>query len=162
MGSVTVPDPAATLILLRPGKPGFEVLMVERNSRGFFGGIVVFPGGAVDEIDRDDSMGPELWARRAAVRELAEEAGILLTRDGAVAGPGLKDRDFYDWIEENAVDTAVDSLLLVSRWVTPERVPRRFDTRFYLAWSDAMPDVRIDTDELVGHSWVTPRAALDR
>jgi 8-oxo-dGTP pyrophosphatase MutT (NUDIX family) len=159
---VIVPDPAATVMLLRPAAGGFEVLMVERNARGFFGSIVVFPGGAVDAIDRVGEGGDERAARRAAVRELAEEAGILLTSAGAVAGPVVRDEAYYRWVETNAVEMAVDSLVLVSRWVTPEGAPRRFDTRFYMASSEDVPEVRIDSEELVGHSWVSPDTALER
>jgi 8-oxo-dGTP pyrophosphatase MutT (NUDIX family) len=146
-------------MLLRPGADGFEVLMVERNSRGFFGSIVVFPGGSVDASDRVDGD-EEMSARRAAIRELAEEAGILLTEAGAVSSPQLRGREFHDWLDSDDNGPAVDSLVLVSRWVTPEPAPRRFDTRFYLAFAASMPSVRLDAAELVGHRWVTPADAL--
>jgi hypothetical protein len=45
--------------------------------------------------------------------------------------------------------------------VTPEGAPTRFDTRFYLAGVVDTPEIRLDTDELVGHMWVGPSAALD-
>lgn len=158
------PDPAATVILLRPAAGDFEVLVVERNDRGFFGGIVVFPGGAVGSVDRRGSLteDDDRVARRAAIRELAEEAGILLTRDGVVQAPGAKEADYYRWLAENGVETVPESLVLVSRWVTPELAPRRFDTRFYIVSSQSTPEVRIDTEELVGHSWVSPQRALER
>lgn len=155
------PDPAATVMLLRPTADGFEVLMVERSRKGFFADLVVFPGGSVDEADKHRAEDEEQSARHAAIRELAEEAGILLTREGAVSAPQLKEHEFYRWLDENSVATIPESLVLVSRWVTPEFAPRRFDTRFYLARSDFVPEVRIDTDELVGHSWVRPLQALE-
>jgi 8-oxo-dGTP pyrophosphatase MutT (NUDIX family) len=159
MPQVTSPDPAATVMLLRPNTAGFEVLMVERSSRGFFGSIVVFPGGSVDASDQleDDDEGS---ARRAAIRELAEEVGILLIEGGAVSSPPLRGRQFHDWLGDEGHGPAVDSLVLVSRWVTPEPAPRRFDTRFYLAGAASTPAVRLDTNELVGHRWVTPADAL--
>lgn len=156
------PDPAATVILLRPVADHFEILMVERSRSGFFADLVVFPGGGVDEIDRHRGGDDEQSARHAAIRELAEEAGILLTREGAVEAPRVKDHDFYRWLDENSVVTTPESLVLISRWVTPELAPRRFDTRFFLAWSDEVPEVRIDTEELVGYSWVSPIRALER
>jgi 8-oxo-dGTP pyrophosphatase MutT (NUDIX family) len=70
-GEVTTPRQAATLVLLRDGSEGPEVLLVRRNpQQSFMGGAWVFPGGALHEGDLDLSA--------AAVRELSEEAGIEL------------------------------------------------------------------------------------
>ena len=71
------PVQAATVVLLRDGDEGLETLMLKRNSKIAFGGMWVFPGGRVDDGDADpqapsDELGT---ARRAAVREAAEEAG---------------------------------------------------------------------------------------
>jgi len=140
------------------------VLMVHRNSRGFFGGIVVFPGGRVDEGDtvrggRGDEESAHRWA---ALREFAEEAGILITVDGPVSAPGLRDAAFYEWLDDQPLIPGVDRLVLVSRWVTPEYAPRRFDTRFYVVACLDPPEVAIDGDELVSHEWVVPEVALER
>lgn len=157
------PDPAATVLLLRPAVAGFEVLMVHRNSRGFFGSFVVFPGGRVEDIDVPEGLAhdDDLSHRRAAIRELAEEAGIYIARGGAVAAPDVRGRALYEWMKGQE-QPDLDSLVLVSRWVTPEPAPRRFDARFYLARCDQAPEVSIDSDELIGHSWVTPGCALSR
>ena len=70
-GEVATPRQAATLVLLRDGSDGPEVLLVRRNPRqSFMGGAWVFPGGALHEDDLDLAA--------AAVRELAEEAAIQL------------------------------------------------------------------------------------
>src|ERR1039458_4923271 len=75
IGSETVPRPAATVILLRGGADAIEVLLVQRNPQSrFMAGAWVFPGGAVD---RSEGSGDEAL-RAAALRELAEEAGIWL------------------------------------------------------------------------------------
>jgi len=155
------PVPAATVILLRPASP-FEVLLVERNGRGMFGDIVVFPGGRVDDIDVGSRPGLEDDGahRRAAIRELAEETGILLTPDGVMPVPDVKGLAFYDWL--GGRETGDARLVLVSRWVTPEYSPRRYDTRFYLASCTDPPPVRIDSHELVGHVWQSPHDALER
>src|SRR5690348_10949659 len=92
-GPVSVPRPAASVILLRGGAERLELLLVQRNPEArFMGGAWVFPGGAVDpgEGDGDGSL------RLAAVREVAEEAGIEL------GGP--------------------DVLVPFSRWITPALV----------------------------------------
>ena len=108
--------------------------MVRRPPRGFFGGVWVFPGGTLDSGDhgdRDASL--DAAFRRAAVRELDEEVGIVL---------------------------APEALTFVSRWVTPDIFPRRYDTRFYLAHISPPPQLTLATDELEEASFVKPAAAL--
>ena len=83
---VLPPIPSATVILLRDGADGVEVLMLKKNSKITFGGMWVFPGGKIDDDDRDDHGGEEdeqlgRAARRAAAREAEEEAGIRLAGD---------------------------------------------------------------------------------
>lgn len=136
--------------------------MVERNSRGVFGSMFVFPGGRVDDCDVPEglSVTDDRSHRLAGIRELAEEAGILLTERGAIAAPSLKGSDLYGWADDNGHRFAGADLTLVSRWVTPEASPRRFDTRFYLTACEETPDVVIDGEELIGHRWLRPAEAL--
>lgn len=138
--------------------------MVHRNSRGFFGDIVVFPGGKVETVDvpRGLTRFDDLAHRNAAVREFAEETGILLTSSGPLSAPGVRDGEYDSWLAARGVTSAVDDLVLVSRWVTPETAPRRFDTRFYVIACERAPEVTIDSDELIDHEWVTPALALAR
>src|SRR5579859_4821173 len=79
-------DPAATVVVGRDGPGGPEVLMLRRNSKLVFGGMWVFPGGRVDPGDADPANpGDEMAAaRRAAVRETQEEAGLHLDADALV------------------------------------------------------------------------------
>ncbi|MFM7068880.1 MAG: NUDIX domain-containing protein, partial [Actinomycetes bacterium] len=77
--------PAATVVLLRDGTDGPEVLMLQRSKDlKFAGGMWVFPGGRIDADDFDvpddavDDGAREAAARRAAVREAAEEAGLAV------------------------------------------------------------------------------------
>jgi 8-oxo-dGTP pyrophosphatase MutT (NUDIX family) len=137
------PRAAATLILLRHGSRhgagGLEALMVRRNPAArFMPGAWVFPGGAVSDEDRAGATGeedPDEAAHRLCVRrELAEEAGIELGAEVA--------------------------LWPCSRWITPEAVPVRFDTRFYLAFAPAHPTPEPDGSEVVAASWIEPSAAL--
>jgi recombination protein RecT len=165
------PRPAATLLLIRPGKIGLEVLMVERPARGFFGGLWVFPGGGVDAID--DSADARLavdvpedcddfpW-RAAALRETLEEVGLALTDSplpGPLLGPG---GDIYLRLSQRGIRLDGRRLRLLSQWVTPTGAPTRFDARFYLARVAGDPDLVLQQDEIVSHAWVTPRSALER
>lgn len=123
--------PASTLVLVR-GADVPEVLLLLRHGRhGFMPNIWVFPGGRVEPDDGEDDPG----ARRAALRETREEAGIEL---------------------------GDAPLMCFSRWVTPLGERRRFDTRFYVtrvaADAAAVPDQGEVTDAL----WVRPADALAR
>ena len=131
LGPVTIPRPAATVIVLRGGQQALEVLLVKRTpSARFMGGAWVFPGGAVD---RSEGSGDSAL-RAAGLRELEEEAGIRLS--------------------------SPEELIPFSRWITPPEVKIRFDTWFYLAPlpRDAAP--RVDGREVVDARWYTPSEAL--
>src|SRR3970282_1287741 len=95
---MTVPKvaarPAATVMLIRDADGGLEVLMVRRRARGFFGGLTVFPGGAVDPGDSSELTASGVVGRprdaayrAAALRELAEETGLALTPVGVSPAP---------------------------------------------------------------------------
>jgi 8-oxo-dGTP pyrophosphatase MutT (NUDIX family) len=131
-GEETVPRQAASIILLRGGGDTLELLLVKRTPKArFMGGVWVFPGGAVDagEGDGDDAH------RRAAVRELDEEAAV----------GGVRPED----------------LVKFSQWITPAEVVIRFDTHFFLAPTPAGAEPRVDGEECVDLGWFTPRGALD-
>jgi 8-oxo-dGTP pyrophosphatase MutT (NUDIX family) len=141
-----VPRPAATVILLRRSgrhrERGLEVLMLRRGSDArFMPNVWVFPGGAVDDADHvaaralDLEVEPEELAHRVCgARELGEEASIPLE------APALR-----PW----------------SRWITPEVVPIRFDTRFYVALAPAHCRPEPDRTEVDEARWLTPAGALD-
>src|SRR5437660_9490167 len=104
VGAPASPRLAATVILLRGEDSSLEVVLVRRNPAArFMGGAWVFPGGAVHAEDGEGDAA----LRRAALRELEEEAGI----EGL--GP--------------------DELVPFARWITPAAVEIRFDTWFFLA-----------------------------
>jgi 8-oxo-dGTP pyrophosphatase MutT (NUDIX family) len=128
--------PAATVILLRDGAAGLETLMVRRSAGLQFGGMWVFPGGRIDPDDYPvGGSGDELAAaRRAAVREAAEEAGLV--------------------VEEAR-------LVPFSHWTPPALTPKRFSTWFFVA---AAPkgSVTVDGAEIHDHAWVLPTEALRR
>lgn len=130
------PLPAATVIPIRDDRDGLEALMLRKNSKVAFGGMWVFPGGRIDPEDRDlDRPDDELaTARRAAVREAREEAGL---------------------------EISADVLLTYSHWTPPAITPRRFLTWFFLAPAPA-GEVVIDNGEIHEHQWMRPADALER
>jgi 8-oxo-dGTP pyrophosphatase MutT (NUDIX family) len=130
-GGATVPRLAATVIVLRGGDLGLEVLLAQRTPEArFMGGAWVFPGGAVGDQDGDGETG----LRAAAARELREEAGI------EIADPG--------------------ELVVFSRWITPAAVKIRFDTLFFLATLPEGAEPVVDGEEMVDARWYSPAAAL--
>lgn len=131
------PTPAATVVPLRDGPAGMEVLLLRRNSRGAFGGMWVFPGGKIDPADlpAHPAAGDEIAAARtAAVREAQEEAGIRLDPE---------------------------SLVVLSFWLPPPEAPRRFATWFFLAPLGHGREVVVDLGEIHEHRWLTPQAAME-
>jgi 8-oxo-dGTP pyrophosphatase MutT (NUDIX family) len=126
---------AATVVLLRDASPGLEVLMIERPDRGSFAGAWVFPGGKLEAVDR---IGPqeseEDVARRAGVRETAEEIGV-------------------------AVDPG--SLVTLSCWDPPPGLALRIRTWFFVAAAtEAEP--ALSPEEVVAAEWMRPAEALAR
>ena len=194
-GAAVRPLPAATVVLLRASATGPEVLLTRRpSSMAFAADMQVFPGGRVDAADADPALaarsavdgadaaialGGDLDARDAlavyiaAVRELFEEAGVLLgeARDGGGSIPTRSvslarsalvggDATFAQVADELDLRLRTDLLTPLSRWVTPPVMPRRFDARFFAA--ELPPDARVsfEGDEVAGHAWLTPGAAL--
>lgn len=119
---------------MRDGARGLEVLLLERSpGKDGKAGPSVFPGGRVEPADEGSGGVDDAALRRAAVREAREEAGLEL---------------------------APEQLLPISRWITPDLAPRRFDTWFYLTSSAADAAVRVDGGEIARFRWLAPREAL--
>ncbi len=135
-GTLVEAKPAASVVVLRDAPHGCEALLVLRNPQlSFHGGSWVFPGGRIDAEDYtragqgDDVVSA---ARMAAIREAKEEA---------------------------AVDIVHGELVLYSRWITPEGLPKRFDTWFFLAPTSS-EQVQVDGGEIFDHRWIRPQDAL--
>jgi len=131
-----IAHPAATVVLLRDGAGGCEVLLVRRNAKlAFHGGAWVFPGGRIDPEDYLASQPDDVVAaaRQAVVREAREEAGVTVERG---------------------------RLHLLSRWITPEVLPKRFDTWFFAAPVAAEVAVEVDGGEIHEHRWLRVGQAL--
>ncbi len=131
-----------------------------------------------------DSGGLAFWV--AALRECFEEAGVLVAHVAAGEGaaePALLDttdpvvaarfagyRDgvnagttrLLDVCRAEGLALAADSVYYVSRWVTPELAPRRYDTRFFVTAAPAGQVARHDDTETIATIWVRPTDALDR
>ena len=187
--------PAATVVLLRPGRTGLEVLLTRRpSSMAFAPDMHVFPGGRVDAADaapalvRRSILSPTdaaealggdiepaaaLAAFVAAIRELFEEAGVLLadggredaavpTRVASAARSALVggDAGFASIAAELDLRLRTDLLVPLSRWVTPRTLARRFDARFFAAALPAGARVSFEGDEVAGHRWLSPAGGL--
>lgn len=184
------PRLAATVVLLRSARAGLEVLLTRRpSSMAFAPDMHVFPGGRVDAGDADlaliarsvvtpadaatglgGDLPPDLAiaAYIAAVREVFEESGVLLA-DGGVTRAVSQARSalvggeatFASIVRDLDLTLRTDRLVPLSRWVTPPILPRRFDARFFAAELPAGARVSFEGDEVAGHAWMTPVAALD-
>ena len=195
------PKLASTVILAREKDPaGFEVFLLRRHQKSIFmAGNYVYPGGTVDRADDSEELnahckessgegmgglrcaGVDLLSHRvAAIRELFEEAGVLLAykQDGALFRPSndAERRKFSAYRDKlNAGEItllnlakqenlflAPDQLQYYAHWITPEaNFVVRFDTRFFIArhpsGQEASPDLKETTDGI----WIAPRPALD-
>jgi glyoxylase-like metal-dependent hydrolase (beta-lactamase superfamily II)/8-oxo-dGTP pyrophosphatase MutT (NUDIX family) len=173
------PRPAATVLLLRDGAEGLEVLMTRRSPTASFApGAYVFPGGGIDAAD---AQAHDIAARRptqadlhltqaiAAIRESFEELGLLLARhrDGRPADAAdiaALDRraPFAAQCRERGLVLAADQVFVLAHWITDRDLPRRFDVPFLVA---RMPDGQTpvaDEAEQFEPAWVRPAEALER
>jgi 8-oxo-dGTP pyrophosphatase MutT (NUDIX family) len=179
--------PAATVVILRDGTDGIEVFMVVRHHAiDFASGALVFPGGKVDAEDSDAAWG-ELSAEApaapdrsffvAAGRETFEEAGLVLARRRGMHA--ILDADaahrlveahrarliegetgFADNLRSEGLVLAADLMVPFAHWITPERVPKRFDTHFFLVAAPMAQLGAHDGGEAVEGLWIAPRLAL--
>ena len=166
--------PAATLIVVRDRRGSApELLMVERaEGMAFAAGALVFPGGRIDDADRDLAAAVGLDAAAvAAVRETIEETavpvGLSPTPDVELSAQIQRrlaaDAPFTRLLDE--LDLKVDAAALTpfARWVPKFHAVRRFDTLFYLAQSPAGDwTPRIIEGECASAEWVSAAEVLER
>ncbi|MCB1692208.1 MAG: NUDIX hydrolase, partial [Pseudomonadales bacterium] len=127
--------PAATVVLLRDGQDGTEVLMLHRTSKVHFGGMWVFPGGRIDPDDYPPDEDLYIAARNAAARETMEETGMAVTPDEFVC---------------------------FAHWTPPASTPRRYATWFFATALAEEQDVNVDGHEIQDHQWIHPGEMLRR
>ena len=177
---------------------GFEVFMVRRVSASeFMPDVYVFPGGSVSADDREAELtegicqpvtpspaDPEgrtamgSGTRAGAIRELFEEAGILLAeRDGKMMAFNDENsahfRQYRQAFQQRKgslvqmaraehLTLATGQLGYFAHWITPEGLPKRFDTHFFLAVAPNGQQAAYDRLETSEGIWITPAEALAR
>lgn len=161
--------PAASVLVVRDAP--FEVLMLQRHERRSFAPSAwVFPGGIAEpsdhEIARAQADGSVLAAMRVTgVRETFEESGVWLgtplegieeSRRRLLAGT----LPFRTILESSAVEW--ERLVPASRWITPEGLPKRFDTWFFVAAVPRSVVATAEDSESVDVAWLAPSEALRR
>ena len=189
--------PAATVLLLRDGRDGVEVYMQKRPAEmSFAASAHIFPGGSMDERDGSDEAlglvvdvdlgvvagrmglaGDEAGLRRCcalhvcAVRELAEETGVVLARrrdggaldarDAADLSRRLREgADFVTAVAQAGLRLAIDELTYVAHFVTPVDLPRRYDTHFFVASAPAEQEAAVMGGEASGGGWYSSASVL--
>jgi len=191
-----------TLIMLREqGATGFEVFLLKRHEQNIFmGGNFVYPGGRLDKGDNDEeilalsrdisedqarnilgethveSVSLAYWI--AGIRELFEEAGILLAYSNngqllSIDNDDMRQRftfhrqalqkdekTFLQILKEEGVTLALDKCFYYAHWITPEARNVRFDTRFFVARNVPGQEASPDAKETTEGVWLTPAEAL--
>lgn len=168
---------ATIAVLLREGPSGPEVYWVHRGrSLAFFAGFRAFPGGSVDAADRQVPVAgrapEEAVLLACAVRELFEEAGVLLLRGGRALGEPERGQwrarliqgqaTLAELLQATGAGLDVDRLVPAGRWLTPPYIPVRFDARMYLVDLRPGEEAEVWPGELASGEWVCPAEALAR
>ena len=179
----------ASTVLVYRQTPNPELFMVKRHGRSaFMANAMVFPGGRVDAadageewipyIDEDHGCASGRGRQIAAIRELFEEAGILLaTREGhelahdSEYGHTLFERDrkrlnsgtmsFLECVRTHRLVLNTKALHPFTRWITPEFETRRFDAHFFTTELPAQQIPFHDQKETTSGQWLSPSTALD-
>ncbi|MCJ7705566.1 MAG: hypothetical protein MUO28_08520 [Desulfobacterales bacterium] len=201
--TAVIPKKAATVILLRDKIPeGFEVFLLKRHEKSsFMGGNFVYPGGRVDledgsletcalckgvTLEEAHRMFRELLSPEeslahwiAGIRELFEEAGVLVVYDQEGNFLNLKnmaDRarfsnyrsllqkgelNICQIVQEERLLFALNQLHYYAHWITPEARPERFDTRFFIARHPEGQEATYDRKETIEGVWLSPQKALE-
>jgi 8-oxo-dGTP pyrophosphatase MutT (NUDIX family) len=151
---------AASVIAVRDGERGPEVLVLERSAGSpFLPGYVAFPGGATDDGDRRHALrwfGMADEAPRAcAVRELVEEVGLALTGSGL--GPAGND----PLASIDAAPPRTGQLPRIAHWIAPEHVPVRFDAQYFAVKAPLGLQPEPDGHEAARAWWARPSDLLE-
>lgn len=178
------PRNAATLVIVDGNAGNYRILMGKRNQNlKFMPGALVFPGGSVDRSDGSvpaaDDMNPVTEDRivaglrgkptrraaralgMAAVRELAEESGLIIGKEA----PVTMDHPGWEDFARAGLVPSLAGLSLLARAITPPGPPRRFDTWFFVTHSSSIrhqPASGFDpSGELENLQWIRPEDAIN-
>ena len=159
---------AATVVIVRDGDDGLEVLMVLRHRKlKFGGGSWVFPGGRVDEADysRADNHEPPavLSEVPAAYSDVAETTHLDV--NSAVADVDASPEKFAaarraavrETLEETGLAVGIDDMVCFSHWIPPPIAPKRFATWFFVVAAPEDQEVVVDGGEITDHVWTKPQ-----
>jgi 8-oxo-dGTP pyrophosphatase MutT (NUDIX family) len=174
-----IPRDSSTVILVKSDNKGARVLLIRRHTDlAFAGGTWVFPGGKLEVSDTSARAHRQLGLGDAAeiagqivcaCRETFEETGIVLAQrpNGASCDSTLADslqpfragvsRDpgsFASLLTDHDLKIDATRLLFWSRWITPSLMPKRFDTRFFVAEMPTGQTVRCDSAEATEFLWL--------
>jgi len=191
------PRASSAVMIVRDSPAGLEVFMVRRVVQSeFMPDVYVFPGGSVqpDDLAVEQEAGlcravaagvadPNgrttlgVGARAAAIRELFEEAGVLLAYQGEevlAVNEGIlaqftayrqafheRRGSLVEMARTMGLVLATDRLHYFAHWVTPEGMPRRFDTHFFVTAAPREQEAAHDRLETSDGRWIAPAEALD-
>ncbi|MBS0560203.1 MAG: NUDIX hydrolase [Proteobacteria bacterium] len=138
------PRHAASLVIVRPGASGPEVLMGMRGAKHrFMPNRLVFPGGRVDPADHAAQaaapLAPHTRAllERSATPRLAHAIGIAVARElNEETGLSLGD------------PPTLDGLHYLMRAITPTTMPMRFHARFLMVEAERVSGTLAGSGEL--------------
>ncbi len=165
--------PAATLMLLRDGAAGTEVLISQRTAKtSFVPSMYVFPGGRVDADEAEWAQHwtahcPAAWPALtrqqalAAVRECFEEMGLLLACDaqGQAIAPAVlaglqRQQPLWPQLAALGLRPQLEALAWVCDRLPPASFKRPFHTAFFMALAPQGQSVAPDMQEQINAVWL--------
>lgn len=171
---IAEPKDASAVILVKDGK----VLWAQRNPDiKFLGGWHAFAGGKTENIDSEiqvkNSKDKELQRFIvAAVRELFEETGVLLVRNGDKLTKGQRASlhddlvsgrsSFKEILDDWGLWIDAEDFRYTGFWTTPQFSPVRFKTHFFLAECPRKQTPYAAISELQKIEFIAPNEALNR
>jgi 8-oxo-dGTP pyrophosphatase MutT (NUDIX family) len=182
--------PAATILLVRDAPGLEVLMVQRHHQIDFVPGALVFPGGKTGAEDSDPAWSAHcdgfaddpahVALRICAIREAFEESGVLIARRADARGPGRPlaaaadvapivplrqaidkgEASFLRAVSGAGLVLALDALVRYAHWITPEGMPKRFDTHFYIAETPKDQAAACDGREAVDATWISPADAL--